>query len=770
MNRLLKLVLLLALCAPVLASAQWRGGAGGFVGVGTSLPGTCTVSQLYFKTDATAGQNIYMCSASNTWTQQLNSGAGGASIALDNLASVNVNLALLPQTSLDLGSTAKPWRDLFLYGAGTYGTNYFRFTGTPTAARTITLSDASGTVAFTNVATLSSLTSIGTIGTGTWQGTAIDNTRGGTGSAFFNVSGPASTVKTFAFPNASATVLTDNAAVSTAQGGTGLGAQSDDTMLVSNGTIWQAKAIPDCQDTGTNHLNYVASTNTIACGTAGGAGSGDVTAASTFGTDNRAVRSDGTGKGVQSSGITIDDSNNVTGAANVELTTGSYLGTAHTAANTLRIGAWDVDGAAFTAFITCTAGNTPTCDLSSAVTYGGGPIAQFTDPNTDALLYWRDSDGTMQPVTIGTGLSLTTGTLANTGLTTAAIDTSAELKAILTDETGSGGAVVFATGPTIDSIVLTTKANFPRVTAFPGAPSTGDVVVVTDDSTAGACDSAAGAALSLCMWNGSAWVKLGDGTSAGGALSSTDIDTSAELRAILTDESGTGAAIFAGGNIGAGTATTASANDSTTLIATTAYVQAELTAYASDTVTFTNKTTDCAGTGNVCKSKSYIHLKRPHLCDGTGATIGTTATTYGYGAGAYSNSADQAANYCEYSFEVPADLDTAVDPRLKVKFLLGNADTGTHRYVASSVSVADSAVLTGSTLANAINLDFAGDASGANGDAETVGYTTATSWGAALTAGQTWRIRLARDGDATQDNSTVNSTVIDFVIEYGVSQ
>ncbi len=42
--------------------------------VGTSLPGTCTVGDLYFKSDATAGQNIYQCQSTNTWTQQLNSG------------------------------------------------------------------------------------------------------------------------------------------------------------------------------------------------------------------------------------------------------------------------------------------------------------------------------------------------------------------------------------------------------------------------------------------------------------------------------------------------------------------------------------------------------------------------------------------------------------------------------------------------------------------------------------------------------------------------
>lgn len=47
------------------------------------------------------------------------------------------------------------------------------------------------------------------------------------------------------------------------------------------------------------------------------AGTGDVTAASTFGTDNVLIRSDGTSKGVQSTGIAVDDSNNVTGVPSI---------------------------------------------------------------------------------------------------------------------------------------------------------------------------------------------------------------------------------------------------------------------------------------------------------------------------------------------------------------------------------------------------------------------------------------------------------------------
>lgn len=188
------------------------------------------------------------------------------------------------------------------------------------------------------------------------------------------------------------------------------------------------------------------------------------------------------------------------------------------------------------------------------------------------------------------------------------------------------------------------------------------------------------------------------------------------------------------------------------------------------TDTLTNKTLDAAATGNVLKVKGYIYLTHPHLCDGTGAIIQTTATSISYGHGAFSNSADEAANYCEYYLQVPEDIDTSVALRGRIKVLLGGADTATQRYVLSSVSVADSAVPTASTLANAINIDFAGDGAGANGDVETSAWTTLTSWNGALTAGQTWRIRFARDGNATQDASTVNSTELGLVLEYGVTQ
>jgi hypothetical protein len=44
---------------------------------GTVAPGTCNVGELFYNTDATAGQNLYGCTAPNTWTLQGDGGGGG---------------------------------------------------------------------------------------------------------------------------------------------------------------------------------------------------------------------------------------------------------------------------------------------------------------------------------------------------------------------------------------------------------------------------------------------------------------------------------------------------------------------------------------------------------------------------------------------------------------------------------------------------------------------------------------------------------------------
>ncbi|HUY12410.1 MAG TPA: hypothetical protein VMX16_02115 [Terriglobia bacterium] len=46
-------------------------------GLTANKPATCTVADTYFATDATAGTNLYLCTASNTWTQLSGGGGGG---------------------------------------------------------------------------------------------------------------------------------------------------------------------------------------------------------------------------------------------------------------------------------------------------------------------------------------------------------------------------------------------------------------------------------------------------------------------------------------------------------------------------------------------------------------------------------------------------------------------------------------------------------------------------------------------------------------------
>ncbi|MBI4892561.1 MAG: hypothetical protein HY821_18190 [Acidobacteria bacterium] len=45
---------------------------------GIALPATCSVGQTYFKTDAAAGRNLYLCTAANTWTVAAGAAASAA--------------------------------------------------------------------------------------------------------------------------------------------------------------------------------------------------------------------------------------------------------------------------------------------------------------------------------------------------------------------------------------------------------------------------------------------------------------------------------------------------------------------------------------------------------------------------------------------------------------------------------------------------------------------------------------------------------------------
>ena len=95
----------------------------------------------------------------------------------------------------------------------------------------------------------------------------LPTANGGTGIAFFTAAGP-TVARTYTFPDAAATVLTSNAAVTVAQGGTGLAASVSDAVLVGDSTsAYTARTLPaSCAGT-TAKLLYDSTTNLFSCGT-----------------------------------------------------------------------------------------------------------------------------------------------------------------------------------------------------------------------------------------------------------------------------------------------------------------------------------------------------------------------------------------------------------------------------------------------------------------------------------------------------------------------
>jgi hypothetical protein len=143
----------------------------------------------------------------------------------------------------------------------------------------------------------------------------------------------------------------------------------------------------------------------------------------------------------------------------------------------------------------------------------------------------------------------------------------------------------------------------------------------------------------------------------------------------------------------------------------------------------------------------------------------TTVTDFNYGLPKFSNSVDKANNFVQWVIQVPPEINTAVELTGTLKLYLGGADTGDHEYILSMVSVADSAAADAAP-GTAIALAYTADGSGASGDVETAGPTTLTGWGAAVTAGQLWVIRLERDGDHGNDTSTVDSYPLLVTLRY----
>jgi hypothetical protein len=116
------------------------------------------------------------------------------------------------------------------------------------------------------------------------------------------------------------------------------------------------------------------------------------------------------------------------------------------------------------------------------------------------------------------------------GLAATAIDTSQELRAIVTDAIGQG-PLVFATGATMANVAVRSSLNVPNSTTLPATCNTGDLYMDTDATT--------GQRFYLCQ-SANTWAIQGDGI----GMATAAIASSAGLGAIVTDKIGTGRLVF----------------------------------------------------------------------------------------------------------------------------------------------------------------------------------------------------------------------------------
>ena len=158
-------------------------------------------------------------------------------------------------------------------------------------------------------------------------------------------------------------------------------------------------------------------------------------------TDNRLVRTDGTDtKKIQGSGVTVDDSANMSGVAALSTTTIELGHASDTTISRTGAGAIAVEGVAVALNSISLAHTAGTIELGHATDTtiarsgagditiegnavyraggtavalaDGGTGASLTDPNADRMMFWDDSAGAVTWLTPGTGLSIT-GTTIN---------------------------------------------------------------------------------------------------------------------------------------------------------------------------------------------------------------------------------------------------------------------------------------------------------------------------------------------------------------------
>lgn len=222
--------------------------------------------------DGTTGAPAYSW-ATDTTTGLYRAGAGQIGHSIANVATLLIaagattvqqgNLVVSAGTASAQAASLTNNTNQLAFGSGTVGT--FSMAAL-SGARTWTMPDAGGTVITTG--NLTSITTVGTIGTGTWQGTVIDTARGGWGQSMAAATGvPTWSAGALSFlayssgayvKSGAAGLTTQAVPIPVADGGTGATSLTNHGLLIGStasavralsvlakGSLWVGQAAAD---------------------------------------------------------------------------------------------------------------------------------------------------------------------------------------------------------------------------------------------------------------------------------------------------------------------------------------------------------------------------------------------------------------------------------------------------------------------------------------------------------------------------------------------